>query len=112
MNEEMLKILEDETVSIELRQMAMEIIACETGTKAPTLEFSLSEVEFPLTIVRLLLATSLCPSGASARRLIMAGQVHISGVDDIIIDTVFNSPEDLLGTWLNVGKSPSIRLIK
>lgn len=75
-------------------------------------EFSLVEVNFPAKAFYLLGATPLCASSSEARRQIKGGAVKLEG--DRISDPnlTFETPEDLDGKVLQVGKKKFVRLVR
>ena len=74
-------------------------------------EFSLTAIEFPAKLFYILSASKLCASSSDARRQIQGGAVKLEG--DRISDPnlIFDSPTDLQGKVLQVGKKKFIRLI-
>ena len=74
-------------------------------------EFSLGGVNFPAKAFYLLGATPLCTSSSEARRQIQGGAVKLEGdrIDDP--NLIFDTPTDLYGKVLRVGKKKFIRLI-
>lgn len=75
-------------------------------------EFSLAEVNFPAKAFYLLGTTPLCASSSEARRQIQGGAVKLEG--DRISDPnlTFETPEDLYGKVLQVGKKKFVRLVE
>ena len=131
-DKEMKNIATNEESSSSMRGMAMAALVgsamassgranSSRGSRGGADCLSLSKLEFPLTITRLMLDAKVCASGAEARRLIAAGQVDIQG-RNITADTVFQSPDELgnwfnhdgkrefFGHWLHVGKHHIVRL--
>lgn len=74
-------------------------------------EFSLTAVNFPAKAFYLLGATPLCPSSSDARRQIKGGAVKLEG--DRITDPnlTFETPAELVGKVLQVGKKKFVRLV-
>mgnify|MGYP001792939917 CR=1 FL=1 len=74
-------------------------------------EFSLATVNFPAKVFYLLGATPLCPSSSDARRQIKGGAVKLEG--DRISDPnlTFETPAELVGKVLQVGKKKFVRLV-
>jgi tyrosyl-tRNA synthetase len=74
-------------------------------------EFSLAAVNFPAKAFYLLGATPLCPSSSDARRQIKGGAVKLEG-DRIADPTLtFETPAELVGKVLQVGKKKFVRLV-
>ena len=74
-------------------------------------EFSLSQVEFPAKLFYILGATGLCKSSGEGRRQIQGSAVRLEGDRITEVNLAFNSPEELAGKVLQVGKKKFIRLI-
>ena len=74
-------------------------------------EYSLSEIEFPAKIFYILNASGLCKSSSDARRQIQGGAVRLEGDRLNDVNLSFNSPNDLTGKVLQVGKKKFIRLV-
>ncbi len=95
------------------QKAAMEIVGGKTadvGEAVP--EFPLTIVEFPAKLFYILNASGLCKSSGEGRRQIQGGAVRLDGdrVEDV--DLTFNSPEELDGKVLQVGKKKFVRLVK
>jgi tyrosyl-tRNA synthetase len=75
-------------------------------------EFSLSEVNFPAKAFYLLGTTPLCASSSEARRQIQGGAVKLEGDRLADPNLVFDTPDDLYGKVLQVGKKKFVRLVK
>ncbi|NEN88964.1 MAG: tyrosine--tRNA ligase [Okeania sp. SIO3H1] len=75
-------------------------------------EFSLANVEFPAKLFYIVSASGLCKSSSEARKKIAGGAVRLD--DDRISDQnlTFDSPTDLDGKVLRVGKKNFVRLMK
>lgn len=82
------------------------------GEAANVPEFSLSQVEFPAKLFYILNASGLCSSSSEARRQIKGGAVKLEG--DRISDDNYaaDTPDDLAGKVLQVGKKKFVRLVK
>ena len=74
-------------------------------------EYSLAEIEFPSPIFYILNASGLCKSSSEARRQIQGGAVKLNGDRISDVNLTFNSPDELLGKVLQVGKKKFIRLV-
>ncbi|WP_204141817.1 tyrosine--tRNA ligase [Halomicronema sp. CCY15110] len=75
-------------------------------------EFSLSEVNFPAKAFYLLGTTPLCASSSEARRQIQGGAVKLEGDRLADPNLVFETPDNLDGKVLQVGKKKFVRLVK
>ncbi len=75
-------------------------------------EFSLASVEFPAKLFYIVSASGLCKSSSEARKKIAGGAVRLD--DDRISDQnlTFDSPADLDGKVLRVGKKNFVRLVQ
>ncbi|MCU0535778.1 MAG: tyrosine--tRNA ligase [Hydrococcus sp. Prado102] len=73
-------------------------------------EYSLAQIEFPAKLYYILNASGLCSSNGDARRQIQGGAVRLDG--DRISDSeqAFESPDQLNGKVLQVGKKKFVRL--
>lgn len=74
-------------------------------------EFSVASIQFPAKLFFILGASKLCSSGGEGRRLMQGGGVRLDGVQVSDINTTFNSPEEVYGKLLQVGKNKVVRLI-
>jgi tyrosyl-tRNA synthetase len=74
--------------------------------------FPLSEVNFPAKAFYLLGTTPLCASSSEARRQIQGGAVKLEGDRLADPNLVFDTPDDLYGKVLQVGKKKFVRLVK
>lgn len=74
-------------------------------------EFSMENIQFPAKLFYIISSAGLCKSASEARRQIEGGAVKLDG--DRIADTnlAFDSPTDLSGRVLQVGKKKFVRLI-
>lgn len=75
-------------------------------------EFSLESVEFPAKLFYIISASGLCKSGNEAKKKIQGGAVRLDG--DRISDPFlsFDSPTELNGKVLQVGKKSFVRLLE
>jgi tyrosyl-tRNA synthetase len=74
-------------------------------------EFSLAEVKFPAKLFYILNASELCASSGEARRQIQNKGVKLDGELISEVDLTFDSPDDLNGKVLQVGKKKFVRLV-
>ncbi len=75
-------------------------------------EYSLKDVTFPAKIFYILSASGLCKSSGEGRRQIQGGAVRLDGERVTDVNQTFDSPEDLQGKVLQVGKKKFIRLVE
>jgi tyrosyl-tRNA synthetase len=74
-------------------------------------EYSLSQVEFPAKLFYILGATGLCKSSSEGRKQIQGGGVRLEGDRQNDVNLTFDTPDDLTGKVLQVGKKKFIRLV-
>lgn len=74
-------------------------------------EFSLAAVKFPAKLFYILNASGLCASSGEARRQIQNKGVKLDGELICEVDLTFDSPDDLNGKVLQVGKKKFVRLV-
>ncbi|MFE1747485.1 tyrosine--tRNA ligase [Coleofasciculus sp. H7-2] len=104
------------------QELAFEIVkqyhgkeAAEEARKGKTddvPEFSLSSVQFPAKFFYIVSASGLCKSSSEARQRIQEGGVRLDGDRVDKIDLVFDTPEQLAGRILSVGKKRFVRLVR
>ncbi len=102
-----------EAAAKEAQQAAINLTqgdATATGDAVP--EFSLTNTEFPAKLFYILSASGLCKSSGEGRRQIEAGGVKLDGdrISDVSLE--FDSPDDLDGKVLQVGKKKFVRLVR
>ncbi len=93
------------------QQAAMSLVGGNTKDTSAVPEFSLSGVQFPAKLFYILSASGLCQSSSEARRQIQGGAVRLDGDRLTQVDITFDSPTDLDGKVLQVGKNKFIRLV-
>ena len=74
-------------------------------------EFSLANVQFPAKLFFILSASKLCKSSSEARQKIQEGGVRLDGEKVTDVNAAFESPADLDGKVLQVGKNKFVRLV-
>ena len=74
-------------------------------------EYSLSEVEFPAKLFYILGASGLCKSSGEGRRQMQGGAVRLEGDRLNDVNLTFDSPDELTGKVLQVGKKKFVRLV-
>ena len=93
------------------QQAAMSLVQGNTKDTSSVPEFSLSQVKFPAKLFYILSASGLCQTSSEARRQIQGGAVRLDGDRLNSVDTSFNSPDELEGKVLQVGKNKFVRLV-
>ncbi len=93
------------------QQAAMSLVQGNTKDTSSVPEFSLSEVKFPAKLFYILSASGLCQTSSEARRQIQQGGVRLDGDRLNSVDISFNSPDELKGKVLQVGKNKFVRLV-
>lgn len=82
-----------------------------TGTGDAVPLFALSNVEFPAKLFYILSKSELCKSSGEARRQIQGGAVKLDGEKVSDVDLTFDSPAEMEGKVLQVGKKKFVRLV-
>jgi tyrosyl-tRNA synthetase len=98
--------------ALEAQTAAMNLVQGDAKQAEAVPEFSLAGVEFPAKLFYILGASGLCKSGGEGRRQIQGGAVRLDGDRIQDIDLTFNSPDQLSGKVLQVGKNKFARLVK
>lgn len=98
--------------ALKAQQAAMSLVQGNTTDTSSVPEFSLSAVQFPAKLFYILSASGLCQTSSEARRQIQQGGVRLDGDRLNSVDISFNSPDELNGKVLQVGKNKFVRLIK
>ncbi|MCX7594436.1 MAG: tyrosine--tRNA ligase [Fischerella sp.] len=75
-------------------------------------EFSLSRVEFPAKLSYILNVSGLCKSSGEGKRKIQEGGVRLDGDRITDVDTSFQTPGELYGRVLQLGKNKFVRLVE
>ncbi|MEM8810210.1 MAG: tyrosine--tRNA ligase, partial [Cyanobacteria bacterium P01_G01_bin.38] len=94
------------------QQDAITLVQGDAGAAEAVPEFSLGDVNFPAKLFYLLGATPLCPSSSDARRQIKGGAVKLEGEKMGDPNLTFETPDDLVGKVLQVGKKKFVRLVE
>ncbi|MEO1744628.1 MAG: tyrosine--tRNA ligase, partial [Cyanobacteria bacterium J06629_9] len=90
---------------------AMTLVQGDAGSAEAVPEFSLAAVNFPAKIFYLLGATPLCNGSSDGRRQIQGGAVRLEGEKITDPNLTFESPADLAGKVIQVGKKKFVRLV-
>ena len=93
------------------QQAAVSLVQGNTKDTSSVPEFSLSQVKFPAKLFYILSASGLCQTSSEARRQIQGSAVRLDGDRLNSVDTSFNSPDELEGKVLQVGKNKFVRLV-
>ncbi len=100
-----------EAAAKQAQQDAIALVQGNTTNADTVPEFSLSSVEFPAKVFYLVSASGLCKGSSEARRQIQGGAVKLDGEKVETVDCVFDSPDDLVGKVLQLGKNKFVRFI-
>ncbi|VEP13637.1 Tyrosine--tRNA ligase [Hyella patelloides LEGE 07179] len=93
------------------QQDAIEIVKKGGAGSDSVPKYSLAEVEFPAKIFYILNVSGLCKSSGDGRRQIKGGAVRLDGDRITEENLTFNSPDELSGKVLQVGKKRFVRLV-
>lgn len=74
-------------------------------------EFSLTQIQFPAKLFYLISASGLCSSSSEARRQLQGGAVKLDGARIEQVDFSVESPQQLQGKVLQVGKKKFVRFV-
>lgn len=97
--------------ALQAQQTAEQIVLQGNTTGGEIAEYSLAEVQFPAKLFYILGASGLCKSSGEGRRQIQGGAVRLDGDRQTDVNLAFNSPDELAGKVLQVGKKKFIRLV-
>lgn len=101
----------DEKAADEAKTTAESLVRGNTSQSEAVPEFSLSQVEFPAKLFYILSVSGLCKSSSEARRQIQGGAVRLEGNRMTDPNLTFDSPSELDGKVLQLGKNKFIRLV-
>jgi tyrosyl-tRNA synthetase len=87
------------------------VIKGSTASADTVPEYALAGLQFPAKLFYLLNASGLCPSNREGRRQIQGGAVRLDGDRITDTDLSFDTPEQLNGKVLQVGKKKFVRLV-
>ncbi len=93
------------------QKAAISLVQGDTTNTSAVPEFSLSTVQFPAKLFYILSASGLCKSSSEARRQIQGGSVRLNGDRIEQVDLTFNSPTELYGKVLQMGKNKFVRFV-
>ena len=97
--------------ALQAQQTAEQIVLQGNTAGGDIAEYSLSEVEFPAKLFYILGASGLCKSSGEGRRQMQGGAVRLEGDRLNDVNLTFDSPDDLAGKVLQVGKKKFVRLV-
>ena len=97
--------------ALQAQQTAEQIVLQGNTAGGDIAEYSLSSVEFPAKLFYILGASGLCKSSGEGRRQIQGGAVRLEGDRQTDVNLTFDSPDELAGKVLQVGKKKFIRLV-
>ncbi|NER32650.1 MAG: tyrosine--tRNA ligase [Oscillatoria sp. SIO1A7] len=101
-----------QSAALEAREAAEKLVGGNAKQAASVPEFSLAQVQFPAKIFYILGASGLCKSSGEGRRQIEGGAVRLDGDRLQDVNLAFETPDDLYGKVLQVGKKKFIRLVQ
>lgn len=93
------------------QQAAKAVAGGRPEDAADAAEFSLASIQFPAKLFYILSSAGLCSSSSDARRQIQGGAVRLDGEPIKTVDSTFESPDELHGKVLQVGKRKFVRLV-
>lgn len=93
------------------QQAARAVAGGRPEDAADAAEFSLASIQFPAKLFYILNSAGLCSSSSDARRQIQGGAVRLDGEPIKTVDSTFESPDELHGKLLQVGKRKFVRLV-
>ena len=97
--------------ALQAKQTAEQIVLQGNTAGGDIAEYSLSEVQFPAKLFYILGASGLCKSSGEGRRQIQGRAVRLEGDRQTDVNLAFDSPDQLAGKVLQVGKKKFIRLV-
>ena len=100
-----------EAAAQQAQKDAINLVQGGSGEAEAVPEFSLAAVNFPAKVFYLLGTTPLCCSSSDARRQIKGGAVKLDGDKVTDPNVEYDSPDELLGKVLQVGKKKFVRLV-
>ncbi len=101
-----------EESALTAQKTALDIVKVQnTAAAAEVPEYELSKVQFPAKIFYILSSSGLCASSGEGRRQIQGGAVKLEGDRITDVNLSFDTPEQLNGKILQVGKKKFIRLV-
>lgn len=100
-----------ESAAKQAQQDAEALVKGKTAQADTVPEFSLEGVQFPVKLFYIVSASGLCKSSSEARRQIQGGAVKLDGEKMEQVDLTFDTPQDLQGRILQLGKTKFVRFV-
>jgi tyrosyl-tRNA synthetase len=100
-----------EAAARQAQKDAEDLVRGKTNQADSVPEFSLSGVQFPAKLFYLVSASGLCKGSSEARRQVQGGAVRLDGEKMEQSDRTFDSPGELSGKVLQLGKNKFVRLV-
>lgn len=94
------------------QQAALTLVQGDATQAEAVPEFSLADTEFPAKLFYLLGASGLCKSSGEGRRQIQGGAVRVDGDRISDVNVTYDSPDELVGKVLQVGKKKFVRFVE
>ena len=99
------------TAALDAQTAAMILVQGDATQAEAVPEFSLATIQFPAKFFYIVGASGLCSSSSEARRQIQGGAVRLDGDRIQDANLMFDTPDDLTGKVLQVGKKKFARLV-
>jgi tyrosyl-tRNA synthetase len=99
------------SAAAQAQKTALELTSGQKADLDVIPEFSLSKIEFPVKVFYLVSACGLCQSSSEARRQIQGGAVRLNGEKITTPNLVFESPADLYGQVMQLGKTKFVQFV-
>jgi tyrosyl-tRNA synthetase len=99
------------TAALDAQKAALTLTQGDAKQAEAVPEFSLADIQFPAKLFFILNASGLCKSSGEGRRQIQGGAVRLDGDRIDNVDLSFETPADLVGKVLQVGKNRFARLV-
>jgi tyrosyl-tRNA synthetase len=100
-----------EAAAIEAQKAALALVQGDSASAEAVPEFPLEGIQFPAKLFYILNASGLCASSSEARRQIQGGAVRLDGDRIQDVNLSFDTPEELNGKVLRIGKNKFVRLV-
>lgn len=98
--------------ALKAQKDAENLVGGKTAEADTVPEFSLASVNFPAKLFYIVSASGLCKSSSEARKQIPGGAVRLDGEQVTDANLSFDSPADLYGRVLQLGKNKFVRLVQ
>jgi tyrosyl-tRNA synthetase len=100
-----------DSAAVQAQKTAIELTSGQKAALDVIPEFSLNGVEFPVKVFYLVSACGLCQSSSEARRQIQGGAVRLNGEKITEPNLVLESPTDLYGQVMQLGKKKFVQFV-